>query len=86
MAVAVMPYLSAYNFIDMSYAVFLGFIRGLAMQKYVYIWIIFCFYTISVPLACVLAIDADHGIEGLWTGYFVGVGVQVVIIMWVTSW
>jgi len=58
-----------YIWFDTIHGVQSGIIRGLGLQAYGFLYTLFCYYIIGMPLALVLAFTAKMGIVGLWLGY-----------------
>lgn len=58
-----------YIWFDTIHGVQSGIIRGLGLQAYGFLYTLFCYYIIGMPLALVLAFTAKMGIVGLWIGY-----------------
>lgn len=58
-----------YIWFDTIHGVQSGIIRGLGLQAYGFMYTLFCYYIIGMPLALVLAFTAKMGIVGLWLGY-----------------
>lgn len=58
-----------YIWFDTIHGVQSGIIRGLGLQAYGFLYTLFCYYIIGLPLALVLAFTAKMGIVGLWLGY-----------------
>lgn len=58
-----------YIWFDTIHGVQSGIIRGLGLQAWGFMYTLFCYYIIGMPLALVLAFTARMGIVGLWLGY-----------------
>ena len=58
-----------YIWFDTIHGVQSGIIRGLGLQAWGFMYTLFCYYIIGMPLALVLAFTAKMGIVGLWLGY-----------------
>ena len=58
-----------YIWFDTIHGVQSGIIRGLGLQAWGFMYTLFCYYIIGMPLALVLAFTAEMGIVGLWLGY-----------------
>lgn len=58
-----------YIWFDTIHGVQSGIIRGLGLQAYGFLYTLFCYYIIGMPLALVLAFTAGMGIVGLWLGF-----------------
>ena len=61
--------LLVYIWFDTIHGVQSGIIRGLGRQAYGSIYTLICYYVIGMPLALVLAFNAELGITGLWLGF-----------------
>lgn len=64
-----MGVLLLYIWFDTIHGVQSGIIRGLGLQAYGFLYTLFCYYIIGMPLALVLAFTAKMGIVGLWLGF-----------------
>ena len=84
LALGIIPLFSFTNLIDMGLSYFNGLARALGIQANVALISISCFYLISLPAAIYLGFVARAGLRGMWFGYFLGIGIQILILAWLT--
>jgi multidrug resistance protein, MATE family len=62
-----------------------GIFRGLGKQSLAFYMIVISFYFIGLPLSYLIGISWQYGIDGLWIGIMIGVGILAVTYVYMAK-
>ena len=81
----ILPLCAAFQLFDALAAVCNGVLRGLGRQEFGGYVQLFCYYVIAMPISMGTAFGAGWGLEGLWTGVALALGLVAAIEFWYLS-
>jgi len=84
LAAAVLPIAAAFQLVDGTQVVGSGILRGMGKTRPAAVFNLVGYYVLALPLAAILSLRGDWGLQGVWIGLSLGLAsVAIMMVAWI---